>query len=354
MWRRLVLTVWLGAMAMAVVFITITSTGRGTPFGDFDKAYYPAGIAARIAPSDLYACGNDDGLCFVNLPLVAAAFIPIGALSRHAAHIVVVVVSAASVLATIALLARLVRARGAAAFAVATVVLLNGPLHYSMRLGNLTHVVLTALVAAILALRGRHHVTAGVLLAVCALIKPPFLIWLPALVVRPRWRPAAVAMGATLGAAVLMSVALFGLPLHLTWFSQFVAESNARPLGAYNVQSISGALVRLTTSVYLVEWVGVEISPALRLFQLGLTAACGLIAGLALWFGRGESDDDLIAEQTIVIALMLLISPISWTHYYAFLLIPIAWWATVAATDPRMKWACPVRPREPTTMRSAA
>jgi hypothetical protein len=322
------LVLWALATAAGFVVTAVVSTGRGTPFGDFDKAYYAAGQAVWSVPGGLYACGNADGLCFVNLPIVALAFAPLGALPRDTAHVVMTLVAAASVVAAIVLLVRLADARGTRRLAIVTLVLMNGPLMYSLRLANLTHVVLVLLAASLLALQRGRPAVAGALLAVCAVIKPPFLLWLPYLAARRGTRSGAAVFCLLIVAAVAVSLAWFGSDLNAAWLAQFIGGPSTRPIGAYNAQSISGALIRLTTSAHLVDWVGVTMPPWLRATSLALTAIVMAIAAAAVAFSAPPADaGDRLAEQSLVIATMLLVSPVSWTHYYCYLLVPMAAWA---------------------------
>jgi hypothetical protein len=308
----------------AIWFLSLHSSGRGTPFGDFDKAYYPAGRLAISEPARLYECGHPDGLCFVNIPIVALWFMPVAMLSLATAHILVTVVSIASVAALTWGLIVLTGAEGWRRYAVAAAVLLNGPLFYSVRLGNLTHVVLVIVVVAVLLLIRGHDVRAGVLLALCTLVKPPLLIWMPYFFLRRRWH-AALGMGACLLIAVAASLAWFGLDLHRVWFDQFVAASNANAVGAYNVQSINGFLVRLTTSGTLLNWRPVEVGWGFRIAQVVLSLVVmttALVSGVA--GGAPRTAAAALREYSILICAMLALSPISWTHYYCFLLVPVA------------------------------
>lgn len=326
--RRWLIVGFVAALGIGAYLTGRVSTGRGTPFGDFDKAYYPAGQAAALRPTALYDCGHADGLCFVNMPLVALAYMPLGMLARPAAHRIITAAGIAAVALAIGLLASLSRAKGAGYFAVAAAVLLNGPLYYSLRLANVTHIVLVVLVAALLALRRRRQVLAGALLAACAIAKPPFLLWLAYLGWRRHTRRAAVAFVATLAVGGAVSLLWFGFDLHRTWITEYVAGTSARPVGAYNAQSISGMLIRLTTTAYLVDWTGVEMSPVLSAVSTLLSALVVLAVGLVMWrTGEPASDDEALAEYSLILCAMLLISPISWTHYYALLLVPIAAWA---------------------------
>lgn len=340
---RSAVAAWIGVMIAAVYVLAIVGTGRGTPFGDFDKAYYRAGQLITSAPQTLYACGQEDVLCFVNLPIVALVFVPFAALPLGAAHMLFAAIGVICIALTLPLLFHLTGAQGRSRYLVATLVLLNGPLYYSLRLGNLTHVVLLALVAALLALRAGRPARAGLLLAVCALIKPPFLLFLPYLAVRPAWRRAAVVMGGALALVVVASLWWFGLDLHRAWFAEFVGGTSSRPIGAYNAQSITGALIRLSTSEYIVDWSGVETGPTLRLAQLAITALLAGIVGVALWWaGPPASEREALVDHSMVLCLMLLVSPVSWTHYYCYLLVPLAMWVSAFGTGREPAWHVPI------------
>jgi hypothetical protein len=326
-------------------FLSVHSSGRGSPFGDFDKAYFPAGRLAITEPARLYDCAHADGLCFVNIPIVALVFAPVARLPLATAHSVVTMMSVAAVAAIAWGLIVLTGATGWRRYAVVAAVLMNGPMFYSIRLGNLTHVVLVLLVAAVVALLSKHDVRAGTLLGVCALVKPPLLIWLPYFVLRGRWR-AASGMAVSLLIVLAASVGWFGLDLHRVWFDQFVAGSNANAVGAYNVQSINGFLVRLTTSGTLLNWQPVGVGTGFRFAQVTLTLLvlwAGLLSGLVVRVPRENAG--WLREYSVVLCVMLALSPITWTHYYCFLLIPLAayvadgidiphtpWWTALVAT----------------------
>jgi len=308
----------------AVWFLSLRSTGRGSPFGDFDKAYYPAGRLAITQPARLYDCNHVDGLCFVNIPIVAVLFAPVASLPLATAHTIVTLTSIASVVAIAVALVALTGAAGWRRYAILAAILLNGPLFYSIKLGNLTHVVLLVLIAAALLLLRKHDVYAGILLALCTLAKPPFLIWLPYFVLRRQWR-AALGMAACLLVAFAASAIWFGVDLHRIWFGQFILGSGANAVGAYNVQSINGFLVRLTTSGTLVNWQPVEVGVGFKIAQALLSLAVLAVALLSgALSGVPRTAEAALREYSVVICSMLVLSPISWTHYYCFLLLPLA------------------------------
>jgi hypothetical protein len=319
----------------AAWFLSVNSSGRGTPFGDFNKAYYPAGQLVNSQPERLYDCVHADGLCFVNIPIVALWFAPLAGMSLAGAQTVVVVVSIATVAAIAWGLIVLTGASGWHRYAIAAAVALNGPLFYSIRLGNLTHVVLLAVVGAVFLLTRRRDVAAGFVLGLCVLAKPPFLIWLPYFVLRRQWRAATGMIGCLLF-AVAVSLAWFGVDLHRVWFDQFVAASNANAVGAYNVQSINGFLVRLTTSGTLVNWQPVDVGSGFRIVQVGLSLIVIATAlGSGFVGGAPRTTPAALREYSAVLCAMLVLSPISWTHYYCFLLLPIASYLAGALDVPR-------------------
>ena len=324
--------------ALAIALLAFTSTGRGTPFGDFDKAYYPAGRNIVSAPQKVYECGHADGLCFVNPPVVAILFAPIALLPLPFAHAVVFVTGIVAVIVAIWMILHLCGTRPPARYQVIALVMLNGPLFYSLRLGNLTHVVLLLVVVAVTWLVRGEQGRAGALLAIAAVLKPPLLIWLPYFVLRRRVR-AGVAMTAALVAMTGISVVLFGWSLHLAWARQFVLGSSGHPLGAYNVQSIAGFLVRFTTSGTLVDWRPVEVGRLFYLTQAILSAgvvALGLAAGVVA--GEPKTAPAALREDLILLCVMLLVSPLSWTHYYCLLLLPLCAFVSQTIGIPQAVW----------------
>jgi Glycosyltransferase family 87 len=335
---RLSRVIFLAFAMFAVAFLAVKSTGRGTPFGDFDKAYYPAGRDIFSEPSRVYDCAHEDRLCFVNLPLVAMFFAPVAALPLSAAHAVVAAASLASIAVTAWLLVQLVGARGTQRYAVVALILLNGPLYYSVRLANITHIVLLFLVIAVAWMIRGQGGRAGSLLALVALLKPPFLIWLPYFALRRQWR-AAAAMTLTLTLLAVTSLMLFGVPLHMAWIRHFLVGSSAHPIGAYNVQSIAGFLVRLSISGTLVDWRPVDVGRLFFIAQVALTLAV-VVAGLAAGALAGQPRDRTaqLREYSMVLCVMLLASPVSWTHYYSLLLLPLAAFASGAMEPPPARW----------------
>jgi hypothetical protein len=247
------------------------------------------------------------------------------------------VVGIAALIMAIPVLSALTGATGWQRYAIVLLFVLNGPLYYSVRLANLTHIVLALVVIALMCLVSAREIAGGILLAVSGILKPPLLIWLPYFIIRQRWR-AAAAMAATLTLVVAASLACFGTDLHVAWIGQFIDGANARPIGAYNVQSINGFLVRLSRGGTLANWQPVEVGIGYHVSQVLLNVLICTLAAIGMWAGRLTGRAEELRDFSIVLCTMLLISPISWTHYYCLLLIPAAAYVTNTLELPRTPW----------------
>jgi len=170
---------------------------------------------------------------------------------------------------------------------------------------------------------GRERL-AGALLGAAALIKPPLALFLPYLALRQRYA-AALTMAGVAAGVVGLSIAIYGLPLHLFWVREFVIGHGGSPVGAYNVQSVNGFLAHLMTRGHLRDWYPIPMGAAFRAASLAITGIIVLLVFLVCWrSGRPRSAAAWYAEMTAVLTLAIVIAPISWTHYYLLLIIPMA------------------------------
>jgi alpha-1,2-mannosyltransferase len=163
------------------------------------------------------------------------------------------------------------------------------------------------------------------------MFKLPLLLYCAYFFLRRRWR--IVAGGAmSMSAVGLLSLALFGVEGHLGWYSEWVAPFLHAAMPAFNVQSIDGFLIRLTADVAdLRDW---EPREPLLAHRIARTCAFAVLFGAAFWTvwrgagnatrvpdSAGASARDFL-EFSLVLALALITSPVSWTHYYLLLLLP--------------------------------
>jgi hypothetical protein len=212
------------------------------------------------------------------------------------------------------------------------VVLVNGPLYYSFREGNLTHFVLLLLVAGLACLERGWEGRAGILLGLAALVKLPLFLLGMYFLLKKRWRVLAGA-GGTVLLVFVASLLVCGGWLHRAWRSEALLPFVGRPMVAFNVQSASGFLARLTTDRdpdtsplgFYESWKPFEVNWKFKAARYAFLALLGGATVLACsWPTRPRTADTEWLEWSLFLCLALVTSPISWTHYYLLLLVPLS------------------------------
>ena len=131
---------------------------------------------------------------------------------------------------------------------------------------------------------------------------------------------------------LLLSVAAFGLDNNVNWFNCCVEPFLGGIIPAFNVQSVDGFLVRLVTGTSrLSNWDPMTVPMAYKVARQILFAA---LLGYVAWAmqragarhppGRASETARVreLLEFVLVLNLALVLSPISWSHYYALMLLP--------------------------------
>ncbi len=338
--RRWGFSVALAGVAIALVLLLgfATEPQARDLLVDFTKAYYPAGQAALDNPALLYARADDD-LTFVNVPLVALLFAPMGLMDLPMASAVMLILGILATLAALYACLYLSGVTGWRRWVLVGLFMANGPLFYNLRMGNTTQYTLLLLVGGLLALRQRREWLAGGLLAIAGIIKVPLLLLAGYYLLRQRWR-VVLGFGGTLAIIGALSVLVFGPALHVTWYRECIQPFAGKPLSAFNVQSIDGLLARVLLKGESRNWLPMTVDWGYKLVRYGLVA--GLVGG-ALWVGWQTKEPQSTAaansEFAIALCLALIISPISWTHYYLLLLLPLALWlGNQLAIPARQPW----------------
>jgi hypothetical protein len=331
LWHKAVVAGVIAGVAM--VTFRASDPPAGFLFSDFLIAYYPAGQAVLEDPQRLEGLLEKGVRGFVNLPVVAWLFAPLAALPQGAAILVFTLLGVAAAVAAWWLLCRVARLGVRESCLLGLLFAANGPLLYSLKEGNTSHLVLLGLVAGLALLRDGRHAAAGAVLGACAVIKPPLALFgLYFLLRRDR---AGLAGFASAGAgAVLASLLLAGWTLNLHWFEFSVLKFSTQWLAAYNVQSLPAFVLRLApdSQQFLHEWTAIpEIGAGQRLAGNLLRAAVVLSAAVAWWRAPAFAGADPAREAKrrdlqflLVVCLALVASPLSWSHYYAWLLVPAA------------------------------
>lgn len=288
-------------------------------FEDFRVAYYLAGQAVLDGPAALGPQIERGVDGFVNLPIVAYLFAPFALLPDKAAAVLFTLIGLAATAGAFLLLTRLAGLRGTGFWLLLLLFAINGPLHNSLKEGNTTHIVLLLLAAGLWLLRGRRDVAAGLLLGFAAVIKLPLMLFGLYFLLRRNWGATAGFAGFC-GAAGLLSLAIFGWEMHWHWLQLSVLQFSSHPLGAFNVQSVAGFLVRLTEGpAALMDWETLRIPAPLQrmtgtvavgLLYLTALLACvrGSAQGTRTGGAEGSRGQDL--EYALVLVLAVVSSPL--------------------------------------------
>jgi hypothetical protein len=301
---------------------------------DFLNGYYHAGsLLLRDAAPLLYErTGPVSVGGFVNLPIVAALFVPFAALPRSLSLFAFTLFGCGLCVWTAWLLTRGATQRQRLHIAVLFAVF--GPLLYGISMGNTTHLLLPIVLAHFAWSDGRRDVLLGVLLALAVAIKPLLAMLAVYYVLRGRWRLVTAFTAGLLGTFVL-SVLVFGLELNLNWW-RFLSHFGSQPVSGYNNQSIAGALVRLLQDPNPFGYVGQPASTAFTVSKLLVTFA---VVGFALLVfvrvAKPHSPTEERLELAITLCLAIVIAPISWTYYYALLLVPYGFYCRGALGVPQ-------------------
>ena len=333
-------------LLIAIFSFRMSDPPLGHPmFLDFTNAYYPAGksIIAGDHAAGLVESIRRGNEGFVNLPVLAWLLAPFGLLESSVAAILFLLLGVACTIAAWYLLVRLTNLNRERSLLLLFVFSANGPLHYSLKIGNSTHFVLLLLVLGIWALRKERGFVAGVIFGLAALIKLPLLLIGIYFAARGKWR---VAFG---GAAIccvagLMSLLMFGWEVNYSWYEHSIKPYSELPVPAYNVQSIQGFFARLQfREFYLMDWSVREVDSHIRIASKVAVYLLMLMAATVMFlpkrFRRGRtlstSPSAVIEmELCIVIMLAMAVSMVSWSHYYLWLLLPAAY--VIAGTPPAL------------------
>jgi alpha-1,2-mannosyltransferase len=326
---------WQGAIGVAVicaaafVFVFMVSEPIAR-FADLRRAYYPAGVAV-LQDRELLSPLIERGVHgFVNLPIVAYLFAPFGLLPWTAAAAAFLGLGVLLTIAAWRALTQLAGLDGRASAMLLFLIAAGGPVVYSLREGNTSHMVLLGLIGGLHLLRQGRPAAAGALLGVMAIVKLPLMLFGVYFVLRRKWN-AAFGFAGICAAISMASLLVFGWDMHVLWFEHCILQFASNPLGAFNVQSLQALLMRLVEGPdVLRQWDAQPIDGTQKLVGkllgglLYLAAIMACLTRTAPEASRDDGSQRLTLEYLIVVCLAVLGSPLSWTHYYAWLFLPVA------------------------------
>ena len=294
---------------------------------DFKTGYYAGGETVLHKGSAALWPLTEQGW-LVNLPIVAWMFAPLALLGPRGANLTFILLSLAAVGATLLIVANSCPPRTRPL--VFLLFVLDGPLWYSLLIGNTTHFILLLLMSALVLWKRRWLFSAGVLVGFAAVIKPMILLFGVYFAWRRSWR--VVFGGVTVvGVALLSTIGVFGLEFFLGWYQHVVVAFAGKPMGAHNVQSLDAFLLRLKTGPELLFNFRPQIMPyALGVLRNAIVGSLIAVISWAMWRNRRPAENmTSLAPQGIdylefclVLTFCVTMSTVSWTHYYLLLVLP--------------------------------
>jgi len=199
------------------------------------------------------------------------------------------------------------------------------PILDNMWHGNISALIFFVFCLSYWLLRRNHPWLAGLVLGLIVPLK-----FYPALFVlyfawRRNWF---LVTGAVVGSAVMLGISLLtvGWAGNLAYFQMVLAEFGSGGIPAFNNQSISGFLLHAFTRGDVNAWGDIQAPPVVGIIRLALAGALICAVVWAMRRRPGETSDPVMAQDLdlgLVIGVMLLASPITWYHYYVWLLFPI-------------------------------
>ncbi len=298
-------------LAAVAVYAWLISTYFPTWVATDATTYRDAGIAVQAHPAQLYALRLGVGRQpFTYPPFAALLFAAASGLS-FATWQVVLTVATIAALPVVAYLALGIAGRPAGltrlagALAIAAAALWLEPVASTLAFGQI-NVLLLVLVVGDLALPDRFQ-GKGIGIGLAAAIKLTPLIFIPYLLFSRRIR-AAVVGTLTFGASVALGFALLPTASAAFWHNQLTTYDGQ---GHLLNQSLNGAMVRLT-----------QDGPQAHAYWLAAAIVVGVV-GVGAATLASRRGHELLGLVTCG-ATGLLISPVSWSHHYVYVVPALA------------------------------
>jgi hypothetical protein len=229
-------------------------------------------------------------------------------------------------------------------YVLAFLFLVNGPLINGIKFGNASCFILFSLSAGLALLSNKRSAMAGVLLGLSAILKPPLLLFGVYFLLRRDVR-GVVGFTAACVTTALLSLAVFGWANNVYWFEACILQFSHSWLAAFNLQSMVAFIYRLNAPyAVLVNWdphTPSDVQWTIARIFTGLLFATAGIAALMRPTAASASKAVTLARENLsyllVVCLCVVASPLTWSHYYAWLLVPTAFFLKAAAELPT--WA---------------
>ena len=163
---------------------------------------------------------------------------------------------------------------------------------------------------------------AGVLLGGMAAIKVPLGLFGVYLLARGHVRAFLGFVGVIVGLG-LISLLSYGWGLHEAWYGGCIETYASKSVSGNNVQSLTGFLARAAGGDIL-DWKPRPVEGDFALLVRSLSfVVVAMVVAVFIWAGRPRDHRELGLELGVLAVVILVISPLTWTHYYLFALFPL-------------------------------
>jgi hypothetical protein len=309
--------------ADTVLFLSLTifwgAVALYFPMGhiDFFKAYFPAGAAVLDSGTFQYSYAG-----FKNLPIVSLTMVPFALLGETSGVWLFTGSEILTYLLTFAVFLKYLARRTRDKWVLFFLFLFSKQMTTCLQLGQLTPAAFFLLLLMVIAYLRDRHILAGGLLSFLFLLKIPLGIFFVYFLCKKQYVVVASSM-ITFALLVGASVALFGIPLHVDYLKFVILVNKGGTLLAYNNQNIFAFVMRFVRPADLYNW---DVVPIPWLLYLILTAGVLVFVFCQLRTvsrGSTRTAEKETVELAMVTCLLLLVFPVTWDHYYLWLIFPL-------------------------------
>jgi hypothetical protein len=191
--------------------------------------------------------------------------------------------------------------------------------------GNISALILFFFCLSYLLLKRGQYIWAGFVLGLIVPLKLTPALFILYFIWRKNWK---FTLGAVAGSFVVVALTWMTAGFNgLVGYAAMILEQlKAGGVAAFNNQSIAGFLLHVLTKGDVNGWENVSVPLSVTIIRYILVFG---MVGFTVWimrkrpenFGEKETAEDL--DLSLLICVMLLASPITWYHYYVWLLVPL-------------------------------
>jgi len=192
---------------------------------------------------------------------------------------------------------------------------------YSLRLGQTTPLVFLGVTALYSVYKTGYPKLSGAILGgiICLKITP--LILLAYFMVKRKWS-LVISSGCTIVVVAITSALVMGWESNSV-FVQRIIQLSGYSLASWNNQSLDGFLLRLVTGgLHLYDWHILALPFKIKMLKYAVVSLLMVVWLIAISAPERTDDTKELLGFSLTVTLMVVLSPISWTHYLLFLVFP--------------------------------